>query len=70
MKKNSALIVIDFINDIVHPEGKIPSCAEYVEKYDVIANANKYISEARKDVIPIIHVKVGFSKNYMELPKN
>ena len=69
-QKNSILIVIDLINDIIHTEGKIPSCAKYVEKYNVIEHVNKYIAEARDSNIPIIHVKVAFSSNYLELPKN
>jgi len=69
MKKGSALIVIDMISKIVHKDGKATSCAEMVEKKNVISNINKYTAEARKSGIPVIHVKVGFSENYAEQPK-
>jgi nicotinamidase-related amidase len=67
MKQKTALIVIDFINDIVHKEGKIPSCADYVEKYSVIENVNNAIVGARNENYPVIHVKVAFSENYSEV---
>ncbi|OQY11678.1 MAG: isochorismatase [Desulfobacteraceae bacterium 4572_19] len=65
--KNNALIVIDFINDIVHKEGKIPSCADYVERYNVIENVNRAIKNARMNRHPVIHVKVGFTESYSEV---
>jgi nicotinamidase-related amidase len=64
----TALLVLDFINDIVHPRGKIARSAEYIQQYDVIAKANKLIAHARQKQMPIIFVKVGFSKGYPELP--
>jgi nicotinamidase-related amidase len=67
MKIKTALIVIDYINDIVDKDGKIPSCAEYVEKYNTIKNVNKAIAGARQKNYPVIHVKVGFSENYNEV---
>lgn len=47
----SALIVIDFINDIVHPQGKIPSCADQVNQNKVIENANQAIAWPGKKAI-------------------
>ncbi|AJC48997.1 cysteine hydrolase [Allofrancisella guangzhouensis] len=65
------LISIDFINEIVHPEGKL--AAKFIPnivKNDVIENANLAIDKARINNIQIIHVKVGFSANYIECPNN
>lgn len=67
---SSVLLVIDFINDIVHSEGKISGSASYVKDHKVIEHANKAISSARDRKIPILFVKVGFSANYLECPKN
>ena len=68
---NKALIVIDFINDIVHPEGKVSQEIEpQVQKNEVIAHANKAIEHFRKQNLPVIFVKVGFSSAYIEQPKN
>lgn len=62
------LLVIDFINDIVHPEGKIAGSAKYIQEHGVIVQANNAIAWARKKAIPIVHVKVGFSADYLECP--
>lgn len=66
--KKSALLVLDFINDIVHEKGKIARSAEYVQQHQVIENANRIIEHARKKEISVIFVKVGFSPSYYELP--
>lgn len=68
--QNTALLVIDFINDIVNPKGKIASSAEFVKSNHVIENANKMIAYARKNNMPIGFVKVGFSESYAECPKD
>ena len=65
----SCLLVIDFINEIVHENGKAPSCASYVKNHDVIAKANQAIRVFRDQANLIIFVKVGFSAGYKELPK-
>lgn len=60
----TALLVIDYINDIVDEKGKIPSCAEYVQKKGIISNVNKVLEKARSKNYLIIHVRVAFSNNY------
>ncbi len=69
-KTKTALIVIDFINDIVHPEGKIPSCAEQVSTHATIEAANTALQWARKSEHLIIQVKVGFDSHYHAQPKH
>ncbi|MGQ5523579.1 isochorismatase family cysteine hydrolase [Chitinimonas sp. PSY-7] len=66
----TALIVIDFINDIVHAEGKIPSCAAHVEERQAITKANTALQYARANGWLPILVKVGFSAAYQEQPKD
>ncbi|UJF17306.1 cysteine hydrolase [Vibrio sp. SS-MA-C1-2] len=66
----TALIVIDFINDIVHSNGKIPSCAEQVRENNVIEKANQAISWAKEKNVLTIFVKVGFDSNYHSQPKS
>ncbi|PSU87974.1 cysteine hydrolase family protein [Photobacterium kishitanii] len=63
-----ALVIIDFINDIVDKNGKIPSCAEQVSAHHVIDNANIAIQWAKNNNLPCIFVKVGFQSSYLELP--
>lgn len=67
---NTALLVIDFINDIVSPEGKIPSAAAHVAQKSSIQHANRAITYAREHGWLVIHVKVAFAANYLEQPKN
>lgn len=66
--KHSALLVIDFINDIVHSKGKIPGCAKMVAEKATIEKANKVIRHAEKNDWLIIFVTVAFNENYLELP--
>jgi nicotinamidase-related amidase len=64
----TALITIDFINDIVHPDGKIPSCAAMVAQREVLARTNRAIAWARAHAVPVVHVKVGFHPDYANCP--
>jgi len=67
-----ALILIDFINEIVDKDGKLAGkgYSDFIVKNNVFGNLNKLISYARANDYFIIFVKVGFSKNYIEQPKN
>jgi nicotinamidase-related amidase len=56
----TALLVLDFINDIVHHESKSVAIASYVKEHQVIENANKTIAFARLHKIPVVFVRVGF----------
>lgn len=67
---NTAIIALDFINDIVSKDGKIPSCAAHVEERHAIQKANNALHTARKNHWPVILVKVGFSEHYIEQPKS
>lgn len=64
------LLVIDFINEIVHPDGKIPSCAAMCEEKQVMSHANQAMVRARQCSTPVVHVKVGFSADYIECPEH
>lgn len=62
----TALLIIDFINDIIHPDGKIAASANFIKEQHVIEQANKLITFARGKSIPTVFVKVGFSKSYID----
>lgn len=64
------VLTIDFINELVHPDGKTSMGADYMQNGAVIAAANKTIAWARANHHLVAHVKVGFSKNYAECPKS
>ncbi len=66
----NALVVIDYINDLVHPDGKRRMYARQVSENHVLTHTNTAISSARKTSTPVIFVKVGFSPDYRDLPTN
>ncbi|MBP2705510.1 cysteine hydrolase [Microbispora sp. RL4-1S] len=65
-----ALLVMDLINDVVHPEGKFADhgYAEQVARRGVLENAATAIQHARSADIPVIYVVVGFSPTFVECP--
>jgi nicotinamidase-related amidase len=70
MTKKTALILIDFINDIVSPQGKIATSAPFIAEHQIIQKANAALAYARASHWFIILVKVGFTPGYPEKPKN
>lgn len=67
-----AIIVMDFINEIVHPEGKfsVKGYPKFIQENNVIKNLNVAIKKARDQNFLIIFVKIGFSEDYINQPKN
>ncbi len=66
---NKALLVIDFINDIAHPDGRIASSAAHVLAQDAIAHANQALAYARAHGWLVVLIKVGFDGGYQLQPK-
>ena len=66
-----ALLVLDFINDIVHPEWKLAWkwYSDFIKNHNTIQNLNHRISEFRNNNDKIIFVKVWFEKWYINQPK-
>ena len=65
----TAFIGLDFINDIVHPEGKISHTANLAAERGVIEKVNRALAIARKKGWLTVLVKVGFAKGYLDHPK-
>ncbi len=61
-----ALILIDFINEFLHPEWKITSqwMGKYCEEYSVVQNTRKLIDFFREKKEEIIWIHLGFHENY------
>ncbi len=70
MKK--ALIIIDFINDIISPEWKLAGkwYAKFALENNIISNTNEKIKEFKKNWDLIIFVKITFKQDYSNQPKN
>jgi len=67
---SSALLILDMINALVHPDGKKgrEGFAEQVAKRDVLSNAATAIERARAAGIPVIYVVIGFSPGFADFP--
>lgn len=63
---SNALIVIDFINDLTHPDGKLAKGLEHLRANHVIEHTNHAIAHARRHQWLLIFVRVGFSDSYTE----
>ena len=66
---NKALLVIDFINDIAHPDGRIAASAAQVIEQDAIAHANQAMAHARAHGWLVVLIKVGFDEGYLLHPR-
>lgn len=65
-----ALLSMDFVNDVVHPDGAFADHGypEIVRRRGVLENAAAALAAARAADEPVIHVVVGFRPGYPELP--
>lgn len=71
MAADTILLVMDMINDLVHPDGM--GAKTYVVKCrerNVYDNTKSVIERARGAGVPIGFVRVGFSPDYRECPPN
>ncbi|WP_216919983.1 isochorismatase family cysteine hydrolase [Synechococcus sp. CCAP 1479/9] len=64
----TALVLIDLINDLIHPDGAMPTCAAEVARRGVLGAANQALEHARAQGWPTLLVKVAFRAGYPELP--
>lgn len=66
----TAFIGIDYIFDIIHPEGKIARSAEQAMARNIVQKANQALNIAMQKKWLSILVKVGFSPGYYDQPKH
>ena len=68
---SKGLLCIDFINDIVHPDGKLAGVGygECVARRNTLNHLAAALEHFRRAGAPVVHVRVGFSPNYCELPR-
>lgn len=66
-----ALVVMDYVNEIVHPDGKFKGkgYAQFVRQHGTLDHVVSAVESARKKAMQIVFVKVGFSEDYSEQPK-
>ncbi|MBP9742777.1 MAG: cysteine hydrolase [Burkholderiales bacterium] len=61
-----ALILIDYINEICHAEGKFGSCANMIAEENIVVKINQVLTKMRQDNCLVIWIIVGFNKNYTD----
>jgi len=68
---STGIVLVDFINEIVDPKGKLAGkgYATFMDKHATLDNVRKLLGHGREHGIPIIHVRVGFSASYIEHPE-
>lgn len=61
-----ALILIDFINEFLHPDGKVTpqGMEKFCEEQGTVANVSKLIKHFRQNNEEIIWIHLGFHENY------
>jgi nicotinamidase-related amidase len=56
MQEKTAFLLIDPLNDFLHPEGKVfPALKASIEATDTVNNLQKFVNVARKSHIPIFY---------------
>lgn len=67
---SSALVLVDFINEIVEQDGKLAGKGYYDFRRSRSADTtvSGLIAKARSHSVKVIHVRVGFSASYVEHP--
>lgn len=71
-QQTTALLVIDFINEIVDVKGKLAGkgYANYVAAHNTFSKLNLMIEKAREKGMPVLFVRLGFSPGYTDWPSN
>jgi nicotinamidase-related amidase len=67
-----ALILIDLINELVSPEGKLSGkgYTDFAARHGTLNRIAELLEYARRQAHMIIHVRIAFSPDYREQPKD
>ncbi|MEU4063496.1 isochorismatase family cysteine hydrolase [Streptomyces wedmorensis] len=69
MTRRPALLVLDLINELVHPDGKYSDvCLDQIESRGVLGHTRRAVDHARERGIPVVYVVVGFSPGLADWP--
>lgn len=65
-----ALIIIDCINEMLHPDGKLSQKGyrNFLEQHQSITHINKVIADARANNSLVVFISLGFHENYADCP--
>jgi ureidoacrylate peracid hydrolase len=67
--KETALLLIDMENDVLHEKGKGASLGvwKFAEEAETIRNTKKMVDTAKKNNIPVIYVRIAFRPDYVDV---
>ncbi|MFE9449944.1 cysteine hydrolase family protein [Streptomyces sp. NPDC006739] len=69
MTRRPALLVLDLINEVAHPEGRYTDvCLGQIESRGVLEHARRAVERARRTGVPVVYVVVGFSPGLADWP--
>lgn len=63
---SKGLVLIDYINEICHPDGKLSGCAAMVAEEKIVDKVNTLLKRVRNNDFLVIWIIVAFDKNYYE----
>ncbi|MFH1308254.1 MAG: cysteine hydrolase [archaeon] len=68
-KENTALLVLDMQNDMIHEKGKVAGMGimEHAKKQNAIQNTKKLLEKARSLGVKVVFVKVEYTEGYPEV---
>lgn len=66
-----ALVLIDLINELVAPAGKLSGkgYADFAARHDTLNKVAALLAHARSRAFIIVHLRIAFSPDYKEQPK-
>lgn len=70
MSSSTALVLLDYINEIVHPDGKLSAkgYASFIKCHNIYETVQRTIDVAHEEGVPIIAVGLAFEPTYVDLP--
>ncbi|MCL5407317.1 MAG: cysteine hydrolase [Patescibacteria group bacterium] len=70
--EKSALVLVDFINEIVDEKGKLAGkgYAAFVKKHDILTKVQTAVERAHVNRVPVIFVNVSFRPDYSDWPED
>jgi nicotinamidase-related amidase len=71
-KAHTALLAMDFENDIVHENGAFKDFgfAQMVKQNDVLGKTSRLLEAARRAGVQVLHISVKFRPGYPDRPQN
>jgi nicotinamidase-related amidase len=71
--KMRALICLDLVNDLVHPEGKLTNdrgYSKFIEEHNSLETIARVQEQFRQTDAMVVHFRVGFGEGYPELSES